>query len=247
MASPETADPSPTMQDNPLLTAIPVHGLSDGISAWTTTREGGSFGLGSREPVADVMTRWDALATGLANLGVYRLASATQVHGADVVQHQAGWRGSLRLRGVDGHITNVPGTALAVTVADCIPVFIAHPHGVIAALHAGWRGTAAHILDVGLDAMADFGCPAAECQVHLGPAICGACYEVGPEVVEQMGRHRPAAAVRLDVRSILAEQAYQRGVRQLSISTLCTRCHNDRLYSYRAGDCGRQLGIIALH
>jgi hypothetical protein len=177
-----------------------------------------SFGLGSSEPVESVMRRWDRLLDALAARGVARLATAHQVHGADVVRHATHWRGWLRERGVDGHITDVPGTALAVTIADCTPVFIAHPRGVIAALHAGWRGTAAGILSVGLDAMADLGCPADECRVHLGPSICGACYEVGPEG-RLYGRRTDGKG--LDVRRA-GEKAMRRG-RRAELKERCLR------------------------
>jgi YfiH family protein len=232
---------------DPLEVAVVVDGLPSGVSGWTTTRPAGSFGLVSDEPVGAVMARWGLLQDALARLGVERLASATQVHGADIVQHRGGWRGWLRLRGVDGHVTTVPGTALAVTVADCTPVFLVHPRGVAAVLHAGWRGTAAGILPAGLDAFAELGCPAEECHVHLGPSICKDCYEVGPEVFEAMGAPTPATRGLLDVRAILAEQAAKRGVTELTISELCTRCRPDRLFSHRGGDVGRQLGIVALH
>ena len=130
-------------EDAPALaSAEGVPGLPDGIHAWTTTRQAGSFGLASSEPVGQVTSRWSALLDSLGRHGIHRLASAMQVHGADVVRHGDGWRGWLRLSGVDGHITATPGTALAVTIADCTPVFISHPRGVAAALHAGWRGTA---------------------------------------------------------------------------------------------------------
>lgn len=235
-----------TASVSPLTSAVVAPHMGERIAAWTTTRSAGSFGLASQEPVVEVMARWDALETALAAEGITRLASATQVHGRELAGHRDGWTGRLRMHGFDGHITDVPGTALAVTVADCTPVFVAHPRGVIAALHAGWRGTAARILEAGLTAMGTSGCPADECHVHLGPAICGACYEVGPEVFEQMGLRKPPGPAQLDVRSILADQAYRLGVRTLSVSPLCTRCHNGQFYSHRAGDQGRQLGIIAL-
>lgn len=231
---------------DPLAIAVEADGLPPGISGWTTTRQAGSFGLVSDEPVGAVMARWNLLQDALAHRGLQRLASATQVHGADLVQHRGGWQGWLRLRGVDGHVTTIPGTALAVTVADCTPVFMAHPRGVAAVLHAGWRGTAAGILPAGLDAFAELGCPAEECHVHLGPSICRSCYEVGPEVFEAMGAPPPATRGLLDVRAILAEQATKRGVTELTISELCTRCRTDRLFSHRGGDAGRQLGIVAL-
>lgn len=231
---------------SPIASAIQAPGMPVGVRAFTTTRAAGSFGLVSSEPTLAVHNRWSALQDDLAAIGVMRLASATQVHGADVVRHGGSWRGWLRQRGVDGHITNVPGTALAVTVADCTPVFLAHPSGVVAALHAGWRGTAAGILPVGLDAMAEFGCPADECSVHLGPSICGACYEVGPDVFEALTGVRPAQKGLIDVRAVLADQATSRGVRSLTVSDRCTLHHNDQLFSHRAGDEGRELGVILL-
>jgi YfiH family protein len=223
-----------------------VEGLPAGIHAWTTTRDAGSFGLGSAEAVDAVMARWSALQDELANLGVERLASAHQVHGREVAVHGDGWRGWLRMRGVDGHVTVVPGTALVVTIADCTPVVLAHPGGAVAALHAGWRGTAAGILDVGLDLFAELGFDAAETVVHLGASICGACYEVGPEVLAAVHGRPASAKGLLDVRAVLAERARARGVAAVTASESCTRCHNDRFFSHRAGDDGRQLGIVAL-
>ncbi len=218
-----------------------------GVShVFTTARQAGSFGLGTQEAVAAVTARWTTLADGLEVRGVHRLATAYQVHGATIATHGAGWNGVLRMRGVDGHVTNVPGTALAVTVADCTPVFIAHPAGAIAALHAGWRGTASRILDAGLDALAGLGYAPEECSVHFGPAICGKCYEVGPEVLTAVHSRPVARHGLLDVRAVLATQAYARGVTSLSSTALCTRCDNGKLFSHRAGDDGRQLGVIVL-
>jgi polyphenol oxidase len=207
---------------------------------------GVSFGMVSDEPVGAVMARWDALQVAFLARGVSRLASASQVHGADIVAHGDSWRGWLRLRGIDGHISTTAGTALAVTVADCTPVFLAHPRGAIAALHAGWKGTALGILPAGLDAFASLGCPADECVVHLGPSICGRCYEVGPEVLERVLGKPAQAKGCLDVRAVLAEQAVRYGVRDLSVSDRCTRCDAGQFFSHRGGDQGRQLGLIAM-
>lgn len=230
----------------PLELSVPVDGLPAGIRAWTTGRSAGSFGLGSDEAVGVALDRWTSLLDALGAVGVTRLATATQVHGAAVSRHDGEWHGWLRQRGVDGHVTTTPHTAVAVTVADCTPVFIWHPGGAIAALHAGWRGTAAHIMDVGLDMMEVLGFASRECSVHLGPAICGNCYEVGPEVLSAIFGRPAAGKARLDVRAVLAQQAERRNVRELTLSAWCTRCHNDRFFSHRAGDAGRQLGVIAL-
>lgn len=223
-----------------------VTGFAPNVLAFTTTRVNGSFGLGSGESVADVMHRWATLRADLAVHGVRRLASAHQVHGSTVVRHRGGWIGWLRGDDADGHVTDVPGTALAVTVADCTPVLVAHPRGAIAALHAGWRGTAAGILDQGLDALDAMGYAPEECTVALGPAICGTCYEVGPEVLEAVHGRPATTHGYLDVRAVLADQAHTRRVAHIHIDTECTRCDNDRFFSHRAGDPGRQLGVIAL-
>lgn len=217
-----------------------------GAVAFTTGRGDGSFGLGSDEPVGAVMSRWSALQDRLARIGVTRLAAAYQVHGADVAAHGAGWHGWLRMREIDGHFSDVPGTALAVTIADCTPVLVAHPRGAIAALHAGWRGTAAGILDVGLDAFQRAGYDPSECSVHLGPSICARCYEVGPEVLTALHGRPFTGKGQADVRAVLREQAARRNVARIDVSESCTRCHNDRFFSHRAGDAGRQLGVIAL-
>lgn len=223
-----------------------VSGLPAGIRGWTTTRANGSFGLGSAEPVGAVWGRWQALQEDLAAMQIPRLATAHQVHGATVTVHGGGWDGWLRGRAADGHVTMVPGTALAVTVADCTPVLVWHPRGAVAALHAGWRGTAARILDRGLDTLEAHGFPAEECGVWLGPAICGPCYEVGPEVLSQIHGVPHHDKGHLDVRSVLTNQARRRGVVDLRLSDGCSRCHQARYFSHRGGDAGRMLGIIAL-
>lgn len=216
-----------------------------GVRGWTTTVENGSFGLGSDEPVADVVNRWTRLQSDLRLLGAHRLASGHQVHRTVVATHARGWTGWLRQEGVDGHVSDVIGTALAVTVADCTPVFIAHPKA-IGLLHAGWRGAAAHIITQGMTAMEALGAPADECAVHLGPSICGACYEVGPEVLEAITGKLASGKGHLDVRAVLAQQAHALGVHAVDVSDACTRCGGGRFYSHRAGNSGRQLGVIAL-
>ncbi|MDQ6612377.1 MAG: polyphenol oxidase family protein [Gemmatimonadota bacterium] len=226
--------------------AEPIEGITiAGVSGWTTTVSNGSFGLGSGEPVDAVMHRWATLQHELADLGARRLATGVQVHGDSVTTHGGEWWGWLRQRDIDGHATKVRGTALAVTVADCTPVFIAHPTA-IALLHAGWRGTAANILQRGLEAMMQLGCAPDECQIHLGPSICVGCYEVGPEVIRAVTGRPASAKGFLDVRQVLAEQAGSFGVRIITTSAWCTRCGGGRFFSHRAGDTGRQLGILAL-
>jgi polyphenol oxidase len=216
-----------------------------GLLAFTTTRLAGSFGTSDHTPVRDITARWSALRSALSPVAA-RLATASQVHGTRVVTHGDGWVGWLRVDDADGHATAVHGSALAVTIADCVPVFLAHPGGAVALLHAGWRGTAAGILSEGIRVMSRLGAPPTELVVHLGPAICGACYEVSPDVHEQLTGQPALAPACVDLRGILRAEAASRGVRRISVSKSCTRCGEGRFFSHRGGDSGRQLAVIAL-
>src|SRR6187402_2702565 len=80
-----------------------------GIRAFTTTRATGSFGLQTDEPVGVVMGRWSALRRELRVSG-RRFATASQVHGATVLEHRPGWEGWLRAEDADGHVSIDPGT-----------------------------------------------------------------------------------------------------------------------------------------
>ena len=212
-----------------------------GILAFTTTRETGSFGLQSEEPVGEVFARWGALRE---SLGGARLASARQVHGATVLRHVPGWTGWLRADDADGHLAPLRGTAMAVTIADCVPVFIAHANGATALLHSGWRGTAARIIAEAVDMLAKENAPASELIVHCGPAICGRCYEVSPDVYAALTGRRVDGPTTVDLRALIADHARALGVREITVSERCTRCDNDRFFSHRAGDTGRQLGVL---
>lgn len=152
----------------------------------------------------------------------------------------------------DGHVTHVPGVLLTVTVADCVPVFIADPaRRAVGLLHAGWRGVAAGVVRSGIEAMREaFGSSPADLAVHLGPAICGQCYEVGPEVFRALGEPAPATPRPIDLRRIIGRRAGVAGVcvERVTASSECTLCGDGRYYSHRRGDAGRQrafVGIVA--
>lgn len=214
-----------------------------GIIAFTTTRHVGTFGMQGPEPVSEVMGRWANLRRELYETSP-RLATGGQVHGNHVLAHDGFWDGWLRGGEADGHFSSKRGTAMAVTIADCVPVFIAHASGATQVLHSGWRGTVAGILKVGLTMMKAAGHQLRDARVHLGPAICGKCYEVSPDVYEQLTGRNPGEPTRVDLRGILAGQARELGVERITTSAHCTKCDNDRFYSHRAGDHGRQLGVI---
>jgi polyphenol oxidase len=216
---------------------------SIGMRAFTTTRLAGSFGVAGDEPVRAVMARWDRLRDELSSAGP-RLATARQVHGDRLISHGTGWEGWLRGGDADGHFALDRGTGMAVTIADCVPVFLAHSSGAVALLHSGWRGTVSRIVERAIDVFESRGMPGAELTLHLGPAICGGCYEVSPDVFERLTGRAVDRPTTVDLRALIADHARLRGVRGISISESCTRCNNDRFYSHRAGDSGRQLGVL---
>jgi polyphenol oxidase len=123
-------------------------------------------------------------------------------------------------------------------------VFIAHPSGAAMVLHSGWRGTAARILEHGLAEVRQAGLSVADTRIHFGPAICGRCYEVSADVYAQLTGRDPGTPTPVDLRGILADQAGAAGAKHITTSAMCTRCNNDRFFSHRAGDLGRQIGVI---
>ena len=228
----------------PLPPHLPIAPLAAiGVRAFVTTRDAGNFGLPETGDDPAATARWQSLQQALESQGVPGLVWARQVHGTRVLLHSGEWNGWLRVDGADAHLLVNRGAA-AVTVADCVPVFVAHPSGTVAVVHAGWRGTAGGILAETIRAFAAQGLSADELVVHLGPSICGRCYEVGVDVYEQLTGWPTRRPRQVDLRALLGDQAKQFGVTRLSASAECTRCDNDQLFSHRAGDAGRQIAVV---
>lgn len=194
----------------------------------------------------DVMEKWELLRTAT---GLPAVVHARQVHGAEVRVHAMGPAGLHLARECDGHATQDVGVLLAVTTADCVPVSIVDPvRGAVALLHAGWRGTAFGIIERGIETLSGASSEQSDLHVHLGPAICGECYQVGPEVFEALGLPAPTGPEPVDLRRVMAQRAAAAGVpsEQITISTLCTQCDGELLFSHRAGDGGRQVGYLGM-
>lgn len=192
--------------------------------------------------------RWRAL---LAATGFTGAAHARQVHGTRIVVHAALHEGlHAGGRPADGHATSAAGVLLAVTVADCVPVYLVDPENrAVALLHAGWRGTAAGIVEAGVRTLARrFGTRPTDLRLHLGPAICGSCYEVGPEVFRALGLPEPPGPEPVDVRAVLTGQAHALGVHRgrVSASGACTLCGDGGYFSHRRGDRERQVAFLGI-
>ncbi len=159
----------------------------------------------------------------------------------------------------DALITDRPGTALGVWVADCVPILVCDERTRSAsAVHAGWRGTAAGVLGAAIQALGErFGARPADLMVGLGPCIGPCCFEVGDEVVEAILRADPGAGTcvlagprrRVDLAGANRRQALDARVVPARIETtgLCTVCRGDLLESHRGsrGRAGRMAALIA--
>jgi polyphenol oxidase len=200
------------------------------------------LGLFGDTPVGVALDRWRRLREAV---GVDAAVHSLQVHGDAVQHHGAPTPGLFVSEGYDGHLTDRSGVLLTISVADCVPISLVDPkRRRIALLHGGWRGTAAGILGRGLDALA---AEPERVRVHLGPAICGRCYEVGPEVHAALGLRRPPGNRPVDVRAVQARQAVEAGVpaASITVSEHCTHCGTG-FFSHRGGSAARQLGLLAI-
>jgi YfiH family protein len=201
------------------------------------------------EPAATrAVERWESL---LETSAFETIVYARQIHETRIVVHDGLGKGVQETDGAaDGHATTHSGVLLAVTVADCVPVYLLDTDTrTVALLHAGWRGAAAGILEDGIDLLGQrWGSDPGRLRVHLGPAICGGCYEVGPEVFGALGLEVPAHAAPVDVRGVLAHRAAAAGVspENVSVSDQCTLCGDLKFFSHRAGRAERQVAVLGV-
>ncbi len=222
--------------------------LVQGTTARGTASRVFDLGLFSRgSPSADIHRNWGRL---LATTAMPAAVHARQVHEAEVRLHESSQPGLRIVEPCDGHVTDRPGLLLAVSTADCVPAFVVDPRRrAVAVVHAGWRGTAAGVLERALQRMSESFASAPEAlHVHFGPAICGACYEVGAEVHRALGKPAPPRPTPLDLRAALVERAESMGVdpAHMSVSEHCTQCTRSGLFSHRRGHAARQVGYIGI-
>ena len=95
-----------------------------------------------------------------------------------------------KLENIDALVTTLPNVAIAINTADCVPiVMVDEEAGVIAVAHSGWKGTVGKIASATIVKMVECGANPLHIKVAMGPCICGDCFEVGDEVVEQFEVH----------------------------------------------------------
>ncbi len=155
----------------------------------------------------------------------------------------------------DAMITGASNIFLGIRTADCLPIFVIdQKRKVIAAIHAGRRGTSLRITVKVLKKMKeDFGCLSGDLLVGVGPSIGSCCYEIDEEVFhpewKPFSTSKESGKWMIDLGQINIAQIKSEGIKEEQISwvNLCTRCRGDFFFSYRReGRTGRQLSFIGI-
>ena len=163
----------------------------------------------------------------------------------------------------DGLVTDIPGVTLTVFSADCLPILLYDPvRRVVAAIHAGWRGTALGIVTRAVEKMgAVYGCAPGDILAAIGPGISRCCFETHEDVPNAMTEAMGAAALKyievlptgkfhVDLKGLNARRLEQAGLtpNHIAISEDCTACLPEKYWSHRGtrGERGSQAAMIAL-
>lgn len=190
---------------------------------------------------------------GSLGIGQHQLVINKQVHGTNVlVANAPGIH-----EGYDASITNVPGVFLVVSVADCTPVLIHdEKNGAVAAIHAGWRGTAGKIVSNALVHMQKhYGTQGHDCKAFIGACITYTHFEVGEEVAQhfesqQKRFDQERQKFFVDLKQANAQQLIDFGLpkQNIHISEYCTVQHNHLFFSHRheKGVTGRMMAVIGM-
>jgi len=250
-------------------------GLLEGVSgvrhAFSTRRDrregpgGVDFDLGTAGTPSEVANDRRRRLCRLAGLGDRTPVTIRQVHGDDLLQIPVGVSDTADTLppAADGVIALeecAEGQIAAVRTADCVPVLLADPDGrAVAAIHAGWRGTAAGIVGKGVERMRGLGFEPGRLRAAIGPAIGRCCYVVGQEVLDAVSRATPSppdsflgqradGQPTLDLAEALSRQLHAAGLEPKSVSRApwCTSCRADLFFSYRRDGerAGRMMAVI---
>jgi YfiH family protein len=219
-----------------------------GVVAGFTTRAQGSM-AGSHHPLDEQARNRAALAR---TLGFDAVLRTKQVHGREAIRANAQvepWPTA------DAQWTDRSGVLLGVAAADCVPILVADPRGLIGAAHAGWQGTTARVAEALVEAMVQGGAERESLVAALGPSIGPCCYAIDDERAALIGSRvgeayvqRNAGRIVFDLWQANAAQLRASGVRTIEIAGLCTLSGGADLWSYRGrgadGVYGTQLGFI---
>jgi YfiH family protein len=235
-----------------------------GARALFSTRRGGvspapfdSLNLGrmTDDDPANVDANRACLAAATGH-GRDRVLYGRQVHGTTVRRATEAPSEARPVEAEDGQATALIGHPALVFTADCLPVLLAaersgdersaRGRSAVAAIHAGWRGLSAGILEEGVRALRELG---ADGPVHglVGPGARGCCYEVGEEVHEAFAGYDARVGERnLDLAAVACAKLDEAGAEAVHDVGLCTICEPELFFSHRRdnGVTGRQAGVV---
>jgi YfiH family protein len=191
-----------------------------------------------------------------------RLIGPKQIHSAKAVIVRDGWEPGGAPE-ADAIVTDCPGLAIGVLTADCVPVLLAgREAGVIAAVHAGWKGAKAGIVENAIEAMQSLGAQPDRIVAAIGPAISHAAYEVSPEFeaafLAEAGANgkyfsrAPGARPHFNLIAYVRDRLSRCGAISVQDASLCTYENESILFSFRRSvhkaepDYGRQISAILL-
>lgn len=230
-----------------------------GLTAAESTRHGGvspapyqslNLGLNTADSQRNVE---ENRARFFAALGIdpNRVATSHQVHGQEILMvDEPG-----RYEGYDALVTNQPNLFVGVSTADCVPVLVYdQKHNVVAAIHAGWKGTLAELVRQTLEEMqARYDTHPNDCYAYVGTCIDETSYEVGPDVADQFAPEFKRVdeftqRTFINLRSANSKQLTSFGIptAQIAISSFSTVLNNEDYFSHRLekGTTGRLMAII---
>lgn len=208
-----------------------------------TTRQWGNLGFGKKPGDPEVVANRVRLFESLG-LSSRTLVQPRQVHSSHVVsdlEYQPGCE-------ADATYGSSPLTLHSVLTADCVPMLLYHPSGIVAAVHAGWRGLIGGIIPNTLKLLPP------DLIALIGPAIGPCCYEVGEDLAGKFEQafgsdviDRSFPKPHLDLVHAALMQLQQQRIEDVDAAHLCTACHPDLFFSYRRdGSSGRQMSFIGV-
>jgi len=221
-----------------------------------------SLALHTGEKAEKIVANRKQLAKHLGSSEASHFIVAKQTHSDHIkvihASQSKGWTSlSDAIEDCDALITNLPQVVLSILTADCVPILLYDPqHKVIAAVHAGWKGTEAKIVQKTVEKMSEvFGTEPKSIIAGIAPSIGKCCYEVGEDVAKHFFNYPDACTVKgnkfmLDLPTINKTQLLTVGLEEKNIemSHICTACEVERFFSYRKekGCSGRFMSMIAL-
>jgi len=221
-----------------------------------------SLALHTGEDEKTIVQNRDILAKHLVSSTPLYFIVAKQTHSDNIriinTQDTKGWKHlDDAIENCDALITNVPHVVLNILTADCVPVLLYDiKQGVIAAIHAGWRGTQQEIVRKTLEKMKNtFDSNPKDILAGIAPSIGKCCYEVGEDVAKYFfdipkGFTKVKDKYMLDIPYLNKKQLLDFGVkeRNIEMSNICTACNSEKFFSYRKekGCSGRFISMIGL-